>query len=74
MHADPLLTYLECDQDIVTHKLVTGDVVTLELDFDLVKLLQQDHGGWNDMMAEVCIWFRLTLVLLVFLSFSWWVK
>lgn len=63
IYTDPLLTYLKCDQDTQTHKLVTGDVVTLELDFEIVKLLQQDHGGWNDMMAEVC-GLELSLVLM----------
>ena len=53
IYADPLLTSLEHDQDTRSHKLVTGDVITLELDIEIVKLLQEDHGGWNDIMAEV---------------------
>ena len=30
-----------------------GDRVKVDLELDLVKGLQQGHGGWNDAMAEV---------------------
>ena len=30
-----------------------GDVVKVELDPDVLKLLQEGHGGWNDLMFEV---------------------
>jgi len=30
-----------------------GDVVTVELDIDILKLLQEGHGGWGDLMLEV---------------------
>ena len=30
-----------------------GDAVRVELDPDLFKIAQEEHGGWNDGMAEV---------------------
>lgn len=30
-----------------------GDKVRVDLDLDLVRNLQQGHGGWNDAMEEV---------------------
>ncbi len=30
-----------------------GDKVRVDLDLELVKSLQQGHGGWNDTMEEV---------------------
>ena len=35
-------------------ELSAGDAVRVELDPDLFKIAQEDHGGWNDLMAEVC--------------------
>ena len=35
-------------------QLSTGDVVKVELDTEVLKLMQADHGGWNDAMATVC--------------------
>ena len=34
-------------------ELSAGDAVKVELDPDLFKIAQDDHGGWNDLMAEV---------------------
>ena len=34
-------------------ELSAGDAVRVELDPDLFKIAQEDHGGWNDLMAEV---------------------
>ena len=34
-------------------ELSAGDPVTVELDPDLFKIAQEEHGGWSDLMAEV---------------------
>ena len=34
-------------------ELSAGDAVKVELDPDLFKIAQDEHGGWNDLMAEV---------------------
>ena len=34
-------------------ELSAGDAVRVELDPDLFKIAQEDHGGWNNLMAEV---------------------
>ena len=34
-------------------ELSAGDAVKVELDPDLFRIAQEEHGGWNDMMAEV---------------------
>ncbi len=36
-----------------TTDISTGDAVVVHLDPDLFMQAQQDHGGWNDKMAEV---------------------
>ena len=36
-----------------TSELSTGDIVKIEVDPDIFKIAQEEHGGWNDMMAEV---------------------
>ena len=33
--------------------LSAGDAVRVELDPDVFKIAQEEHGGWNDRMAEV---------------------
>ena len=33
--------------------LSCGDVVTIAMDPDLFKIAQEEHGGWDDIMAEV---------------------
>lgn len=35
-----------------------GDVVKVELDPDVLKLLQEGHGGWNDLMFEVKMYYK----------------
>lgn len=37
-------------------ELSAGDAVRVELDPDVFKVTQQGHGGWNDGMAEVCVY------------------
>ena len=34
-------------------EFVAGDTVKVELDPDVWKLMQNGHGGWNDLMANV---------------------
>ena len=34
-------------------ELSAGDAVKVELDPDLFKIAQEEHGGWSDLMAEV---------------------
>ena len=36
-------------------ELSAGDTVQIMLDPDLFRIAQEDHGGWNDRMAEVWI-------------------
>ena len=36
-------------------ELSTGDGVRVELDPELFKVAQEDHGGWEDYMAEVLL-------------------
>ncbi len=33
--------------------LAAGDPVKVQADPDLFKIAQEDHGGWDDVMAEV---------------------
>ena len=35
--------------------LAAGDVAKVELDIEILKLMQTEHGGWNDGMATVNI-------------------
>lgn len=42
-------TYIPPDES----ELSAGDAVKVELDPDLFKIAQEEHGGWNDAMAEV---------------------
>ena len=35
-------------------EFAAGDRVKVELDPEVWQLLQNGHGGWNDMMAMVC--------------------
>ena len=32
-----------------------GDTVSVQLEADILRLLQEDHGGWNDTMVSVSI-------------------
>ena len=33
--------------------LAAGDTVKVELDVEILKLMQEQHGGWNDTMSTV---------------------
>ena len=33
--------------------LAAGDTVKVELDVEVLKLMQEQHGGWNDTMSSV---------------------
>ena len=35
--------------------LVPGDRVRVELELEIVRMMQEGHGGWNDQMKEVRI-------------------
>ena len=39
-------------------ELVAGDKVKVELEFELLKLMQEGHGGWNDFMVAVSVVWR----------------
>ena len=43
--------YIPCEHE----ELSAGDTVQVMLDPDLFRIAQEDHGGWNDRMAEVNI-------------------
>ena len=45
--------------------IVAGDTVRVDLDLEMVKLLQEGHGGWDDAMAEVCTYTYILLCLCV---------
>ena len=50
------LTFLHTKEEHshpVVHELSAGDGVRVELDPELFKVAQEDHGGWEDFMAEV---------------------
>ena len=34
-----------------------GDKVRVDLDVDVLKVMQEGHGGWNTRMANVCVVF-----------------
>ena len=36
-----------------TATLTVGSKVSVQLDLETVKALQEEHGGWNDNMKEV---------------------
>ena len=37
----------------VTHQFKVGDKVRVDLECDILKIMQEGHGGWNPRMAEV---------------------
>ena len=43
--------YIPCEHE----ELSAGNTVQVMLDPDLFRIAQEDHGGWNDRMAEVWI-------------------
>lgn len=38
------------------HPFQHGDKVKCLLDIDILREMQEGHGGWNPKMAEVCPW------------------
>ena len=48
------------------HRLCAGDGVRIELDPEVFKQAQEDHGGWNDTMAEVCVCILLCVLVNIF--------
>ena len=34
--------------------LAAGDRIKVELNPDIWKIMQEGHGGWNDLMSVVC--------------------
>ena len=36
--------------------LAAGDRIKVELNPDVWKVMQEGHGGWNDLMSVVCEW------------------
>ena len=38
-----------------SERLAAGDTVKVELDEAVLKLLQAEHGGWDDSMATVSV-------------------
>ena len=39
----------------MTHQFKVGDKVRVDLEVDILKMMQEGHGGWNPRMAEVGI-------------------
>lgn len=39
----------------VTHQFKVGDKVRVDLEMEILKIMQEGHGGWNPRMAEVRI-------------------
>ena len=63
VHTSLLLTFVLCCSGAPylspsPSELSAGDAVRVELDPDLFKIAQEDHGGWNDLMAEVRVFSR----------------
>ena len=47
---------------VVTNQFKVGDKVTVGLDVDVIRVMQEGHGGWNPKMAEVlvfCVLFQI---------------
>ena len=40
-------------------KFKIGDKVRVDLDVDILKAMQEGHGGWHQKMADVCIKFSI---------------
>ena len=43
----------EVNVAVSSQLLAAGDTVRIELDVAVLKLMQEDHGGWNDSIASV---------------------
>lgn len=36
-----------------SQRLAAGDTVKVELEIAILRMMQEDHGGWNDNMSSV---------------------
>jgi len=41
-------------------KFKIGDKVRVDLDVDVLKSMQEGHGGWHPKMADVCVFSRIS--------------
>ena len=41
------------NMEMPSQQLAAGDIVKVELEVAVLKEMQQNHGGWNDTMANV---------------------
>jgi len=39
----------------VPHSFKVGDKVRVGLEVEILRMMQEGHGGWNPRMADVCI-------------------
>ena len=60
--------YIPCEHE----ELSAGNTVQVMLDPDLFRIAQEDHGGWNDRMAEVNIILMVKLVLICCINLKWY--
>ena len=44
------------------HQFKVGDKVRVDLDVEILKAMQEGHGGWNPRMADVSIHYLLTVM------------
>nr|NP_001122364.1 zinc finger protein (ZZ-type)-2 [Ciona intestinalis]FAA00193.1 TPA: zinc finger protein [Ciona intestinalis] len=68
------VTQIDNDEDVRVHymdgrrfyynpaALTVGDKVSINLEEDVVRVMQEGHGGWNDDMTRVCYLFKLVLI------------
>jgi len=45
-------------------KFKIGDRVRVDLDVDVLKAMQEGHGGWHSKMADVCLSALISLMCL----------
>ena len=43
------------DDSVHSSIIRSGDLVQVELDVEIFRMMQEGHGGWNDDMAKVRI-------------------
>ena len=39
----------------ITNQFKVGDKVKVDLEADILRMMQEGHGGWNPRMGEVCL-------------------
>lgn len=55
----PLLYYIVGEfpepttQPGISHQFKVGDKVRVDLETDILRMMQEGHGGWNPRMADV---------------------